>query len=554
MEKPRFALLLAAVLTAFSASVGYAISKLVSITPWIGIPIFVIAMWFFIIKLGEKFTQEDSVTAGNTFFSDKTDSNEYLSDYEKEKVQKILILLKSGEVPVDATSRAIISLLRTKSKKDAHFVARIWTSLSPDSTARIEADDIVDIAFQIGEITLANNLKKRLNWISDFRLYGGADINLIHERVPINNDIPVMKLAHDVINGKMVLDEAKKEVLLDKNLFLTSEISLINITEDLLPNLCKSANSNDRELAFVLASLIWAVARWLDNMFKPTYAKSLAECTYSLPPTTKEMFDDAIRMMKIASNLWDGKNNNMSAFLLEKIARWLVDDRNFGNHSANIELALQYLDSARKKLATSEESAFIWKVYESSGIIYLERIKGDPKENAEKAIEYLIKAQKHITSKNSIADKEMIQIHLERAYYRLRENKPRVFISYSHADEEFVDELTSALTHEGVHVWLDKFEIAVGKSILYEVTESGIGKSDALIVVLSNNSVKSRWVKEELEIAFQIQLKQDDFPFIYPVLKEDCEIPLFLQGKKWADFREGFYDGFPILYKAISSL
>ena len=59
-----------------------------------------------------------------------------------------------------------------------------------------------------------------------------------------------------------------------------------------------------------------------------------------------------------------------------------------------------------------------------------------------------------------------------------------VFISYSHADKEFVDKLAIELIKRNVHIWLDRWEIQVGDSLLSKVQEAITGAS-ALLVVLS---------------------------------------------------------------------
>jgi len=47
---------------------------------------------------------------------------------------------------------------------------------------------------------------------------------------------------------------------------------------------------------------------------------------------------------------------------------------------------------------------------------------------------------------------------------------PRVFISYSHADREFVAKLAGDLARNRIVVWWDEWEIKVGDSLLFRVT------------------------------------------------------------------------------------
>jgi formylglycine-generating enzyme required for sulfatase activity len=115
--------------------------------------------------------------------------------------------------------------------------------------------------------------------------------------------------------------------------------------------------------------------------------------------------------------------------------------------------------------------------------------------------------------------------------------KPTVFISYSHADREFVDRLAEKLKTSGVNVWIDKWMIKVGDSITDKINE-GIGASDWLIVVLSCASVSSKWVREELNAAMIRNIEQGKHAFILPILIEECELPIILRHRKYANFKD----------------
>jgi hypothetical protein len=114
--------------------------------------------------------------------------------------------------------------------------------------------------------------------------------------------------------------------------------------------------------------------------------------------------------------------------------------------------------------------------------------------------------------------------------------KPRVFISYSHADSEFVDRLAADLQGAEIDVWIDKWEINVGESIVARIN-AGIHESDFLIVVLSGHSVSSKWVMEELNAATVRNIEVTKGAFILPVLIEECSIPELLRHRKYADFQ-----------------
>lgn len=104
-----------------------------------------------------------------------------------------------------------------------------------------------------------------------------------------------------------------------------------------------------------------------------------------------------------------------------------------------------------------------------------------------------------------------------------------IFISYSHQDHDFVDKLAANLVMHKAHVWVDRWELNVGDSIIEKVQEA-IQESSALIVVISNSSMKSGWCKKELSAGFLKELEEKRV-VVLPLIFEECEMPIFLRGK-----------------------
>lgn len=127
-----------------------------------------------------------------------------------------------------------------------------------------------------------------------------------------------------------------------------------------------------------------------------------------------------------------------------------------------------------------------------------------------------------------------------------------VFISYSSIDSPFVDNLAMELVKNRVHIWLDRWVMQVGDSLLEKIQE-GLTESSYLLVVLSKESVKSDWCRKELNSMLMRELKIKK-TVILPILIDDCEIPLFLQEKIYADFRTNFSVGFDALIKPLHKL
>lgn len=125
----------------------------------------------------------------------------------------------------------------------------------------------------------------------------------------------------------------------------------------------------------------------------------------------------------------------------------------------------------------------------------------------------------------------------------------RVFISHSSKDNHFARRLADDLSTLGHTVWIDEREIKVGDVIPSKI-EKGLASADFVVVVLSKSAVESGWVDQEVK-AKQWQEITQARVMVLPALIEDCDIPLFLQVKKYADFRKNYSVGLAQLASAI---
>lgn len=126
-----------------------------------------------------------------------------------------------------------------------------------------------------------------------------------------------------------------------------------------------------------------------------------------------------------------------------------------------------------------------------------------------------------------------------------------LFISYSHENESFVNQLVARLLEARVAIWYDRVGIKVGES-LFEKIQGAIQEADFLAVVLSKASVRSAWCSEELKAGLLRQLEERRV-VVLPLLIEDCDMPMFLREKRYADFRKDFDQGFQHLREAIAA-
>ncbi|RLJ73668.1 toll/interleukin-1 receptor domain-containing protein [Pedobacter alluvionis] len=127
-----------------------------------------------------------------------------------------------------------------------------------------------------------------------------------------------------------------------------------------------------------------------------------------------------------------------------------------------------------------------------------------------------------------------------------------VFISYSSKDREFVDKLAFSLVAKRIKIWLDKWEMHPGDSLIDKIQE-GLTESGYLLVVLSKHSVESEWCRKELNSGLMREIEEKK-AHVIPVVIDDCKVPLFLREKLYADFRTDFDAGLAELMRPLSAL
>lgn len=76
-----------------------------------------------------------------------------------------------------------------------------------------------------------------------------------------------------------------------------------------------------------------------------------------------------------------------------------------------------------------------------------------------------------------------------------------VFISYSRQDLDFVGRLARALQVKGINIWIDKLGLQAGTPDWEQTLRDAIGGARAVLLVASESSRRSRYVRDELAIA-----------------------------------------------------
>ena len=105
---------------------------------------------------------------------------------------------------------------------------------------------------------------------------------------------------------------------------------------------------------------------------------------------------------------------------------------------------------------------------------------------------------------------------------------PRVLVCHSSKDmKRFVLKFATRLRENGIDAWLDKWEMQIGDSLVDKIFKEGIKNCEKFIIVLSKNSIGSKWVKEELDtgVVKKIEKQTTIMPII---IDDDIEIPTVL--------------------------
>ena len=122
--------------------------------------------------------------------------------------------------------------------------------------------------------------------------------------------------------------------------------------------------------------------------------------------------------------------------------------------------------------------------------------------------------------------------------------KKTVFVSYTHQDMKFVNQLLDQLSDLNIRFLVDRVELNVGDDIQSRVSGM-IESADSIIYVVSKSSSTSAWSQKELDRAISRKKK------ILPVVIDKDAMPEALSGLYYADFTQESDVGFAQLRKTL---
>jgi len=102
----------------------------------------------------------------------------------------------------------------------------------------------------------------------------------------------------------------------------------------------------------------------------------------------------------------------------------------------------------------------------------------------------------------------------------------QVFLSYSDADRDFARQLASQLSKQKCEVWDPSDQLFPGDNWPLKIGEA-LKQSKAMVVLLSPDSMKSEWVRGEIQYAIG---SRDYEGRVFPVLvRKTADIPWILR-------------------------
>ena len=124
------------------------------------------------------------------------------------------------------------------------------------------------------------------------------------------------------------------------------------------------------------------------------------------------------------------------------------------------------------------------------------------------------------------------------------DRKGGVFVSYSHADIDFVDWLTSCFASDRIEYWRDEKDLLIGDVIDRSISDA-IQRNTLFLLVLSPSSLNSSWVQRELDEASHeaSEGRKKLLPVLVPGMNM-ADVPSRVRRFKCADFggkREDVY-------------
>lgn len=104
----------------------------------------------------------------------------------------------------------------------------------------------------------------------------------------------------------------------------------------------------------------------------------------------------------------------------------------------------------------------------------------------------------------------------------------KLYISYSRQDKELINRLSGDLSKYGIDPFYDDNILQVGNEWQKQLTRA-ITESDGILILITNNSISSKYVMNELGMARVFAMNSENKKLLIPVIYGNVEIPEFIQ-------------------------
>ena len=128
------------------------------------------------------------------------------------------------------------------------------------------------------------------------------------------------------------------------------------------------------------------------------------------------------------------------------------------------------------------------------------------------------------------------------------ERRPTIFVSYSRQDTEIAERLINDLARAERDYWLDTTAIKGGDDWILTIAE-GIRNSYAMIVIVTANSLDSRWVRDE--ILWARRKKKPILPILFADVEEMDQYLLLVSYQEIDFFEQDYQKAFDWLLKSL---
>lgn len=125
-----------------------------------------------------------------------------------------------------------------------------------------------------------------------------------------------------------------------------------------------------------------------------------------------------------------------------------------------------------------------------------------------------------------------------------------IFISYAHQDRSRVTPIVERLQQAGHQIWIDSIKLKVGDNIAERINE-GIAAAEVVLVIVSKNSMSSKWVQHEFSSIALSEISKRQ-PKVIPLLLDAGPVPSYLANYYFLDLTRDFDGGLDQLVDSLT--